>query len=229
MKGKKILSLLLTAAVTLGGCGMHKEIINETDKEIQQQFCDYMREKYDDPEYEIRGIVYKGLNQSYDLMNAYCTEVNMEGEFSVRRWSDEGQVRYEDTYQSLLLRGEIEERVEQKAQGILGKCKIYADTTLLWLNELGKPELTLEQALRNGEDIRSDIWILVPKEEFDSKEQFEDAATQLAEEWKKEEITAYFSFYYMKGGMWEGVNRENCYDIGSDNYIDRVYYSVKAE
>ena len=62
-------------------CGCRKI----TPSDIELQFLSYMEENYEKPEYIVNGIIYTGLNQNYDQMNAHCTKEGMEGDFTVRR------------------------------------------------------------------------------------------------------------------------------------------------
>ena len=204
--------LFLVRLCFLCGC------IRTISSEIESQVLSYMDANYEKPEYKVNGILYAGLEQDYDQMNAHCTKEGLEGDFTVRRWEKDGEVWYEDTYQGLLLRPEIEDMV--KEYSVWKDCKIYSDTGFLWL----KPQqgLTLEQAIKNGEDIRSDIWVLVPENAYDSKRTFEADALKFKKKWKGN-IRAYFSIYYIKQEAWEKADRENCYDLAGDNCIEMIY------
>lgn len=218
MIDKKKAALVLVTVLVLGGCGMKNEIsktpqvavTQETsEEEIQSQFTSYLKETYGDIEYEIQGIIYSGLGQSYDLLNGYSKgDDGLTGEFAVRREEAAGKVTFEDTYQSLLLRSELEERVRKMADSCFSEYQVFADTSDLWLSEMGKPDLTLDQAVKNGENLACNIWVVVSPN-MDSKEAFQEEAEKFCEMWKSEKIGAYFSFFYLEDGVQEKLTRDN--------------------
>lgn len=235
MKGKSKVLLFILVTIGLGGCGMdrsvggiQKEKQERTEAFIQTQFEEYMKESYGNADYKIEGIIYSGLNQNYDQMNGYSEKDDMKGSFIVRRWDEEGTVRYQDSYQGLLLRQELEAAVGTLANSFFEEYKIYADTTYLWIKENGNPDLTLEEAIKNGENLGCNIWIMVDPSSFATENEFEEAAMEFSESWHETGIEAYFSIYYLKAGVLEQLSRENYSDmLTGKNFKDIVNVNVK--
>lgn len=218
MKKKLKILLVIASILIVGGCHMKKEEVlspgeraGQMEKEIQSQFETYMEEMYQTTDYEIVGIVYSDYDQDYDVMNAFSAE--LEGKFSIHRWVEDDSIRFEDTYQALLLRDEIENKAKEIASGCFNQSKIYVNTSEMWMEELGNPELTLDQAILNGESFGCNIWILIPPEVFESKEQFEEASILFAQGWENTGIRAFLSFYYLDENVFEQLTRDNCHDM----------------
>lgn len=223
-KGKHrfILSMLCASAIMfMGGCAMGTEDvkqIKETETDIADQMEQYLQDTYRNIEYEVEGIVYAGWNQSYDVMNAYLAGGDSYADaFQVRRKKESGNIRFEDTYKSMLIRDDLEEKIHSMAEPYFKKCVVYADTNNLWLSDAVGSDITLQAAIDAGENIRCNVWLMAAPQ-LQSVEEFRQATESFMEEWRRTGINISFSFFYLKEGVYEQVTRANRFDMNEPEY-----------
>jgi len=211
-----ILSAMMSATLALTGC-------QNTEKKEAEMLA-HMYEKYG-VELQVEGFAETIHNDSYDRW--YCTvigESNLDEkeQINVNRWRNREENKFSDDYYPVVIRAEVESRVNKKLEEILVEYKMYVKSTGSYVdNKYSSLEQYEEYLEEKGNDCACYV-VKVILHDCGSEAANEKLVQQVLENLREANIgNPYMNVFCMTEDKYEEITRENISYIKTSDYTYR--------
>ena len=210
-KSKWVILTAVGAAMILFGCaGQKREDITMQEQndfsEIQREMERYLITKYGRIPYKITGIIWRFWNQQYDQMN-FQTEMDGRKEMCwVRRYEENDQIFFSDSYFGLCIRQEYENKMQKNAELVFPKAKVVSFLNETEFSQAVEKTDDLKKDKKKGEKIRAVSWIIVTGIE---EKELNEKAVQFQKIWQKEQMESLISVFLVEESYFLSFDRDD--------------------
>ena len=224
MKGIKrvviVLSAIIGSMLGLAGCGYNS---GPTFEERTQAMLVYMQEKYG-VEFQVDWSS-RSVTRDYHSWNCSLkgnTDENKKGEVEVYQWYMKEGEPYWDTYFSIMIRGEVEERVLSVLSDIAEPYKL-AIVGSGFLDIKYDSIEQLDQYLEEEGNELTVYGVQIAVHDQGDAELNKALFRQLKECLKKANIgNPYFNLFFLSAEQYEGVDKSNISKLWPGSYVERI-------
>jgi len=211
-----ILSAMMSAAFVLAGC-------HSADKKEAEMLA-HMYEKYG---VELQVVGFAETIHSYSYDRWYCTvigESNLDEkeQINVNRWRNRKENKFSDDYYPVVIRAEVESRVNKKLEEILDEYKMYVKSMGSYVdNKYSSLEQYEEYLEEKGNDCACYV-VKVILHDCGSEAANEKLVQQVLENLREANIgNPYMNVFCMTEDKYEEITRENISYIKTSDYTYR--------
>jgi len=211
-----ILSAMMSATLALTGC-------QNTEKKEAEMLA-HMYEKYG---VELQVVGFAETIHSYSYDTWHCTvigESNLDEneQIEVHRWRNRKEDKFADTYFPVVIRAEVDSRVNKKLEEVFDEYKMYVmDSGVFVDNKYASVEQYEEYLEEVGNDC-ADYVVKVILHDCGSEAANERLVQQVLENLREANIgNPYMNVFCMTEDKYEEITRENISYIKTSDYTYR--------